>query len=182
VVTLAASAALAMGIAGAGYALSGRWSRGPEPRGAASATNVVPPSVRPPTAVIASSEREPLAPASASSMPEADDVRGIDAARPSASRPAERQASYDAELTLMRGAHTAYAAHAFSNALVLVSEHARRFPGGLLAEEREALRVRCLLGSGRTAEAERAAAAFSTRFPRSVLLPRIRAEVTTRAP
>jgi hypothetical protein len=77
----------------------------------------------------------------------------------------------------MRAAHTAYAAHAFANALVLVSEHARRFPAGLLAEEREALRVRCLLGSGRTSDAQRAATAFSTRFPRSVLLPRIQAEV-----
>jgi hypothetical protein len=76
----------------------------------------------------------------------------------------------------MRSAHNAYASHEFANALVLVSEHARRFPRGLLAEEREALRVRCLLAAGRTSEAQRAAAAFPKRFPRSVLVPRIQAE------
>jgi hypothetical protein len=81
----------------------------------------------------------------------------------------------------MRNAHTAYAAHEFANALVLVGEHARRFPAGLLAEEREALRVRCLLGSGRTSEARRAAAAFASRFPRSVLVSRLQAEVGTGA-
>jgi len=102
--------------------------------------------------------------------------------RPHARRLAEPQAVYDSELKLMRGAHTAYAAHAFANALVLVGEHARKFPTGVLAEEREALRVRCLLGSGRTGEAERAAAAFARRFPRSVLLQRIQAEVGTNAP
>lgn len=81
--------------------------------------------------------------------------------------------SYAAELSLLRRAHTAYAARDFSGALGFVAEHARRFPNGRLAEEREALRVRSLASSGRTTEAQRAAAAFANRFPRSVLLPRI---------
>lgn len=87
------------------------------------------------------------------------------------------QESYGAELELMRSAHNAYAAQEFTSALVLVGEHARRFPGGLLSEEREALRVRCLLGAGRSSQARVAAAAFAASFPRSVLLRRIQAEV-----
>jgi hypothetical protein len=43
-----------------------------------------------------------------------------------------------------------------------------------LAEERDALRIRALVGAGRTPEARRAAAAFANRFPRSVLLPRLK--------
>jgi hypothetical protein len=49
-------------------------------------------------------------------------------------------------------------------------ELTRQFPKGQLAEEREALRVRSLLGAGRMAEGQSAAAAFANRFPRSVLL------------
>jgi hypothetical protein len=77
------------------------------------------------------------------------------------------------ELALLQRAHAAYTRHDFSGALTLVAEHARRFPRGHLAEQREALRVRSLAGSGRTQEAHRAAAAFAIRFPRSVLLPRV---------
>jgi hypothetical protein len=89
--------------------------------------------------------------------------------------------SYTAELELMRSAHNAYAAHDYTNALVLIAEHAHRFPGSILAEEREALRVRCLTGSGRTSEARRAMTAFEKHFPRSVLLQRLEAEVGTNA-
>ncbi len=186
-VTLAASGALVLGLAGAVYALSGRWSRAHEPAGSASPTSSAASvtSVRgsaEPSAAVTASSAGALPPATTSSRPESDDAARIDPARPHGRRLAEPRADYDAELRLMRGAHTAYAAHAFANALVLVSEHARRFPAGLLAEEREALRVRCLLGSGQTGEAQRAAHAFARRFPRSVLLPRIQAEVGTNAP
>jgi hypothetical protein len=85
--------------------------------------------------------------------------------------------SYAAERGLLQRAQVAYASHDFSAALVLVAEHARRFPNGRLAEEREALRVRSLAGSGRAGEARRAVSAFAARFPRSVLLPRLRESV-----
>jgi hypothetical protein len=42
-----------------------------------------------------------------------------------------------------------------------------------LSEEREALRVKALVGLGRIAEAKRAGAAFRKRFPRSALLGRM---------
>jgi hypothetical protein len=84
------------------------------------------------------------------------------------------QESYALELGLLRRAQVAYASRDFSAALVLVAEHARRFPGGRLAEEREALRVRSLVGSGRVDDARRVVTAFAARFPRSVLLSRLR--------
>lgn len=78
-----------------------------------------------------------------------------------------------AEVELLQRAQHAYASGDFTNTLALVAQHARRFPGGPLAEECEALRVRSLLSSGRGDDARRAGAAFAARFPRSVLLTRI---------
>lgn len=83
------------------------------------------------------------------------------------------QESYAAELALLQRAQSEYASQDFPNALVLVAEHARRFPNGRLAEEREGLRVRSLAGANRGDEARRALASFARRFPRSVLLPRL---------
>jgi hypothetical protein len=84
------------------------------------------------------------------------------------------QESYAAELYLLQRAQSDYASQDFPDALVLVAEHARRFANGRLAEEREALRVRSLAGAGRGDQARRALTAFAKRFPRSVLLPRLR--------
>jgi hypothetical protein len=93
---------------------------------------------------------------------------------PHAHRPLTPQESYASELYLLQRAQSDYASQDFPDALVLVAEHARRFPTGRLAEEREALRVRSLAGAGRGDQARRALAAFAKRFPRSVLLPRLR--------
>jgi hypothetical protein len=174
----AAAAALALGIAGTVYALSGRWSCPEAPVRAVPATTISAQSALSSGSVPTSHAATVPVPASPPAAPASEPK-----ARPASEQPAPprtrragtKQEAYDAELELMRSAHTAYAAHDFGNALVLVGEHARRFPGGLLAEEREALRVRCLVGSGRASEARRAAAAFATRFPRSVLLPRVQA-------
>jgi hypothetical protein len=95
------------------------------------------------------------------------------------SRPPTPQESYAAELDLLRHAQAAYANRDFPNALILVAEHGRRFPNGRLAEEREALRVRSLASSGHRSEARSAVDAFANRFPRSVLLPRLREAVGT---
>ncbi len=87
--------------------------------------------------------------------------------------PVTAQESYAAELRLLQRAQVVYAGRDFPEALVLVAEHARRFPNGRLAEEREALRVRSLASAEHGDEARRATAAFAARFPRSVLLPRL---------
>jgi hypothetical protein len=77
-----------------------------------------------------------------------------------------------AEIACLQRAQVAFASGDFLGALAASAEHARRFPAGLLAEEREALRVRSLAGAGRTDEARRAAVAFGARFPRSALVSR----------
>jgi hypothetical protein len=94
---------------------------------------------------------------------------------PHSSRAGGKTDPFTAELELMQRAQAAFTRHDFSVALTVIAEHTRRFPRGQLAEQREALRVRSLLGAGRGDEAHRAAAAFAVRFPRSVLLPRVQA-------
>jgi hypothetical protein len=157
-IALAAAFTLLIGGAGAVAAIHGgvlerfRPAPAPIPR-----TRIDPPRPQSPPAVAKEEEPESL-------------PKRIEKHR---ARPPTAQESYAAELGLLHRAHVAYASRDFSSALVLVAEHARRFPNGRLAEEREALRVRSLAGSGRTADARRAVAAFATRFPRSVLLPRL---------
>lgn len=92
-------------------------------------------------------------------------------------RPSNVRESYAAELSLLNRSQAAYGRGNLSGALAFLSEHARRFPRGRLAEEREALRVRSLAGIGYTFEARNAAAAFANRFPHSAMLPRVRAWV-----
>jgi hypothetical protein len=103
--------------------------------------------------------------------PPAEHVPQAHSPRPA--RTATKGDALTAELDLLQRAQAAYTQRDFLAALVLAAEHARRFSNGHLAEQREALRVRSLLGCGRSDEARRAAAAFAVRFPRSVLLPRV---------
>ncbi len=172
---LAPAAAMAVvGVVGTVLALNGGWSRPKAtPRTAsaangsllASAATAAPSSTAP-----ASPAPAPAAVASAPAQPAPDPAQGVTRTAPRGVRHDDAQASYAAELELMRNAHTAYAARDYTNALVLIGEHARRFPNGLLSEEREALRVRCLLGAGRKNQARLAARAFAAHFPRSVEL------------
>jgi len=159
----AAAVAVIAGVAGAAVMLSvartQSTERAPATDGASRAS---PPAAPAPLAPPA----EPAAPApvpAETTPPASNSTRSIRARR-----------NDEAELELLRAAHSAYKAHDFGNALALVAEHSRRFPNGLLAEEREALRVRSLAGAGRTDEARRAAATFAARFPRSVLVPKLR--------
>lgn len=178
----AAAAALAMGLVGSVFALGGSWFGGQATR--AAATSTLPAAPTPvPSATGFAPRVNPRASVSAApevvAAPESSAPLHGNHAAPSASPHGSSRASYGAELELMRSAHVAYARHDFTSALLLAGEHARRFPGGLLTEEREALRVRSLLGAGRVAEAQRAAGAFAARFPRSVLVRRLQDEVGT---
>lgn len=60
-----------------------------------------------------------------------------------------------------------------SAALSLLAEHATRFPDGLLAPEREVLRIEALRKLGRSAEAEQDLRAFQARYPDSIHLRRL---------
>ena len=59
-------------------------------------------------------------------------------------------------------------------ALSLLDTHARAFPEGVLAEERDAERALALAALGRTAEARTAATAFLRKYPASLLGARLR--------
>lgn len=157
-IAMAASLALILGAAGATAALSG-WRPWQPERSPASSPRAIPP-------VPAAAHDQPAPPVVA---PEAAPIARL----PRPTRPATAQESYAAELQLLQRAQGAYTRGEFSGALVLVAEHGRRFPSGRLAEQREALRVRSLAGSGRADEARRAVAQFAVRFPRSVLLQRL---------
>lgn len=54
-----------------------------------------------------------------------------------------------------------------AQALALADEHARQFPQGMLAQEREVIAIEALAKMGRTSEARARAARFKTRFPGS---------------
>lgn len=81
--------------------------------------------------------------------------------------------AYTKELQVLQPARQAVTRGDFTTALSAVEEHQKQFPSGKLAEEREALRIKALVGLGRSGEAQRAGAMFRARFPHSALLKRI---------
>jgi hypothetical protein len=56
----------------------------------------------------------------------------------------------------------------------LLDEHAARFPDGLLAPEREVLRIELLRRLGRKAEADQRLQEFERRYPNSIHLRRLK--------
>jgi hypothetical protein len=113
----------------------------------------------------------PLLPASAvPSMP--SDPPGFEAA---SSRPRSVRASspvvYDlaAERRLLEHARADLLRHDADAALIAVGEHARRFPRGVLSEERDALRVEALVSAARYDDARAAGATFRATHPGSLL-------------
>jgi hypothetical protein len=65
-------------------------------------------------------------------------------------------------------------------ALDALTQHERRFPSGILVQEREAMTVRALILLGRTEDARVRADRFRDRFPDSVLLPSVEALIVPR--
>jgi hypothetical protein len=55
-----------------------------------------------------------------------------------------------------------------------LDEHVRRFPHGVLVEEREVLAIDVLRTLGKREDARARLAAFAKRFPTSVYLPQLR--------
>lgn len=78
--------------------------------------------------------------------------------------------SLEAELALMQDARAAQAPAA---RLALLERHAREFAGGVLADEREVLRVETLCALGRVGDAEARAAAFVAANPSHPLRSRV---------
>jgi outer membrane protein assembly factor BamD (BamD/ComL family) len=82
-----------------------------------------------------------------------------------------------AEQALLDAARTALAQGHAADALSPLEAHARRFPRGLLAEEREALSVNALVTVGRNDEARRRGTRFLQRYPSSLLRPTVEAAI-----
>ncbi|MFO0602017.1 MAG: hypothetical protein U0324_02530 [Polyangiales bacterium] len=100
----------------------------------------------------------------------APDAPPADVAAPTRPRPDPRpQSADDDDSALVERARVALLRARPADALAATDEHARRFPRGQFAEEREALAVQALAALGRPAEARRRAAAFHRRFPASPL-------------
>jgi len=96
--------------------------------------------------------------------PRAVPVRFVGGARPAGVRD---------ELQLLSRARDFDARGDYGQVLELAAEHERNHPSGRMVEEREALRVKALVGVGQADEARRVGANFRRRFPRSVLLSRV---------
>jgi len=105
----------------------------------------------------------PAAP-SASAAPEASAPRQ-DRPRSGGSLRAERLLLETASAALMRGDPRA--------AIVALRQHARQFPAGDLAEEREVLLVKALAAAGDHSAAEQRAKDFKKRFPDSMQEPSV---------
>ncbi len=94
---------------------------------------------------------------------------------PSAKKPPTTKVPVDAaaEFDLVqRGGDALLQRHA-GDALSLANEHARRFPGGAHAEDRERIAIEALVDLGRTDEAKTRARRFFARYPSSAYRPRI---------
>jgi hypothetical protein len=77
------------------------------------------------------------------------------------------------ELAMLQLAQRAVARRQYSAALARIAEHRKAFPSGALSEEREALRIKALVGLGKAGEARQAAGDFKKKFPNSALQGRI---------
>lgn len=88
--------------------------------------------------------------------------------------PAGSAAALAQEMALVRAVHDALAAGQSRQALALLDDHGRRFPGGALREEAAALRAVALCATDREGAGSRAAASFLAAHPGSLSAERVR--------
>lgn len=101
------------------------------------------------------------------------------AAPPAAAAVSSGARSIQSELELIRTAQKHLHRGDASAALALLAEHARRYPGGALSEEREASRVFALCKLGNVAGARAQAERFLRRSPSSPFAERVRASCSS---
>lgn len=87
--------------------------------------------------------------------------------------PAEPDSSLAAETRMLDRARQAVADNRPKDALAILAEAASKFPGGVLAQERAALKVVALCDAGRVETGRKAAASFVASHPRSALRARV---------
>lgn len=86
-----------------------------------------------------------------------------------------RAADLEAERSLLDVARRALVEGRREDAFEALGEHGRRFPRGVLVEEREALAINALVASQHYDEARERAGDFVRRFPNSLLRPSVEA-------
>jgi hypothetical protein len=92
----------------------------------------------------------------------------------SASRfPVTPAANLAEERRLLDGARASLAHGEPASAMAPLDDHLRRFPRGVLAEEREALAIQALARSGRMNEAVERGARFQRTYPTSLMAPAV---------
>jgi hypothetical protein len=138
----------------------------------ASAVTTAPPLRPPPLATASAARAEPAPSASASAAPRAL------AERPGSSTSARAggEGTLEAERAVLDVGRTALGRGDGANALRAIDEHARTFPRGALAEEREAMAIQALRLLGRDAEARARLDRFRGRFPTSLIRPALEAD------
>lgn len=132
-----------------------------EAPGLSSAANVTPPEAAPNTPA-APPASIPTPPAAEESPPAVHASNGKKSVSSAASEPS----AAEAEASLLERARSALSGNP-GQALALTAEHARRFPHGLLTQEREVIAISALRHLGRTAEADKRAARFDQQYPNS---------------
>lgn len=153
-----------------GYALE-RNSAPPSSKSAALTTPRAPETAAPrrqappPEAVVAEAETTP---------PESEATSVAPAPRSASAAKSAAPASIQSEIELIRGAQKHLHRGEAGAALALLAEHARRFPGGVLAQERDASLVSALCQTGDVAGARRQAERFLQRSPQSPFAERVK--------
>jgi hypothetical protein len=133
--------------------------------------NVAEKSVGPASSDLSSrSRRADQVPAPTPEPSAAAQVRGGERNGPGGQAKAERapELSLAAERRLLDAARAALVAGDPKGGLNKLASHAKQFPRGALAEEREALSVDALVAAGRYDDAKRHGEAFHARFPGSL--------------
>lgn len=128
-------------------------------------------SAEPGAAQSASSEGASSAPAASAQAMNSEAPKDTRAAVKANAKPPSDSATR--ELMMLQRAQRAVARREYGAALQRIAEHRQAFPSGALSEEREALRIKALVGLGKSGEARQAAGDFQKKFPNSALQGRI---------
>lgn len=160
VTALAWLAPFAAAAAAASYFLSDRPKPDPTPAASERPAPAPSPSVVPTVTVVPAPSSAPAATPSSSAPVNAHP------------RSAPTEAPKVSELDLMRDAKAALPVDP-NQALTILNRHARLYPSGVLAQEREVLAIDALLRLGRKSEASARAARFSSNYPASAHWPHI---------
>lgn len=170
--TIAAATAIGAAIVG------GRWIAADEPAAAPAAVSgrsaevASEGSSAPPAEVEASVE--PTGPGEAEAVPVEEAGSGRGEGRRGSAAKREIEPDLAAERAVLASAQAALQAGETATALRHLDEHARRFKGGLLADEREVLRVLALCAEQREAAAAAAAQALVRASGSGLFVPRLR--------